>query len=365
MSEFQEKVQELKQNFSEHGFSVDDSLASSSEPPKEETEPNVETSETQESPPSEEHFKPRKAKRKLESFQNRIERLTFENNVREAQNRELLARVQEQERLLAEKQQLLEQNEQYKNAYYENDLETRGNAILNELKVAKEEGDVEKEVTLSKELAKVEAAKSTHNFYKAQLRNQPQPDYSTDAIENKYYPSYPQESLQEEPENEAYENWLEKNQWADPNSPTFSPRLRQEIDNIDAEFADLLRFNGQADKIGTPEYFSALDNVMKERYSVQSSARKENQMQKSTYNVAPVSRNGSSMADQYMASHPNNTRQSTPLTEAEYRIARNLQIKLPNGKYLTGADAVKRYAEAKHNFAKSQDPNRPFSLTID
>lgn len=346
MSEFQEKVNDLKQTFSEPGFIATDDLTPSDEP----QEDSVEFSEEA---PVEGDVKPRKSKKKIESLKSRIDQLTFEKNVREAQNRELLARVQAQEQLLAEKQFQVEKNEQHKNAYYENGLETRGNSILNELRIAKEEADVEKEVALSKELAKVEAEKSTYNLYKSQLRNQPLPDSSYEPIENQYYPSspFPQDSFsaQEEPENEVYEEWLDHNQWADPRSSHFSPRLRQEIDGIDAELSDLLRYNGDSHIIGTPEYFSALDNIMKERYVVKGNSSSSGRSQA----VAPVSRNGSSMADQYMSSNPNRSRQSTPLTEAEYRIARNLKIKLPNGKYLTGEEAVKRYADAK----RSLNPN--------
>lgn len=365
MSEFKEKVEELKQTFSEPGFTV-------GEDPQETPDVSQENSLT---PSKEEQVlkkKPKRSHKQVEAFRSRIDQLTFENNVREAQNQELLAKLQEQERLLSEKHYQLEQNEQHKNAYYENNLVTRENSILSELKVAKEEGDVDKEIALSKELAKVEAEKSTYGLYKSQLRNQPSAPSVEDtyeAPENKYYPtpSLPQEH--QEPENEVYEDWLEKNQWADPGSSHFSPRLRQEIDQVDAELSDLLRYNGESHLIGTLPYFESLDRIMKERYGVKgdSSEPPQDSHERSSpaapYSVAPVSRNGASMADQYIASNPNNTRHSTSLSEDEYKIARNLQIKLPNGRYVTGNEAVKRYAEAKRKFPR--DPHRPFSLTID
>ncbi len=49
------------------------------------------------------------------------------------------------------------------------------------------------------------------------------------------------------------------------------------------------------------------------------------------------------------------------LSEDEYKIARNLQIKLPNGKYASGDEAVRRYAEAK----RGHNPSGSHKLVID
>lgn len=344
MDDFQTKVEHFKQTIQESGFETEDS-APITDAPNINVEVEDETPEPQKNH-SQEREK-RSSKRRSESFRNKIDQLTLEKNVREAQNQELLARVQEQERLLAEKQYQLEQNEQHKNAYYENSLQTRETSILNELKVAKEEGDVDKEIALSKALAQVAAEQSTYGFYKSQLKAQPTPsDYNyDDSSESTFYPVPTVNTNYEEPENDVLDSWLEKNQWADPNSSHFSPRLRQEANALSTELDEMLRYNGSSHMIGTPEYFDSLDNLMAEKYAIQDPPAK--QTSNSQYAVAPVSRNGSSMADQYISKNPNNTRQSMSLTEDEYKIARNLQIKLPNGRYATGDEAVRRYAEAK------------------
>ena len=127
----------------------------------------------------------------------------------------------------------------------------------------------------------------------------------------------------------------------------------------------MLRYNGKSEFIGTPAYFNSIDKLMSERYAVQDDETKSREPQPSktsqSYNVAPVSRSGSSMADQYMKGNPNNTRRHIQLSEDEYKIARNLQIKLPNGRYATGDEAVRRYAEAKRN----QNPNGSQKLVIE
>lgn len=378
MSEFTDKVQQYKQTIVDSGFQADDMGGITDSPTISIDDSDVEHS-TSIGIPQENHDnidqqpKSKKPGRKtVEGLKRRIDQITFEKNVREAQTQELLAKVQDQERRLADQQSLLEQNEQYKNAYYENNLQTREKAIINELKVAKEEGDIDKEISLSKELAKVAADQSTHGLYKSQLKNQPnQNQFNYDNHQNFYpEPTYGNnvqgnETDYGEPVNESYDLWLEKNPWADPESQNYSPRLRNEANELANELDEMLRYNGNANYIGTPAYFESIDNLMAEKYSVQNKDTKQREPQSysspSSYNVAPVSRNGSSMADQYMSKNPNNTRQHISLSEDEYKIARNLQIKLPNGKFASSDEAIRLYAEGK----RVQSPNGTHRLTID
>jgi hypothetical protein len=375
MSEFKERVEEFKQSFQEPGFKtiVEDFANSEGKDAAREVDANVDNSQDadQNDAPAK-----RKHSRRTESYRNKIDQLTYERNVREAQNRDLVAKLQYQEELLADRQRQLEQKEQHNSAYYENNLHTRGNAVLNELKIAKEEGDIEKEVALSRDLAEIEAAKSTYNLYKSQQRQQPSensyaPHY--DAQEYNNYASPYQESSYNEPENEALEEWLEKNQWADQNSPSYSPRLSKEVTDLAAELDDVLRYNGSANIIGTPQYYQTLDNLMNERYAVsqpnrQSESyqtsenyppREERQMNSGRHTVAPVTRRGSSMSDQYVNRNPNSTRQSIPLTQEEYTFARNLKIKMPDGSYRSGSpEALNRFYDAM------KDDNGSGKITI-
>ena len=368
MSEFQDKVQQYKQTIVDSGFQTDD-VGGITDAPTISIEDPVEVEIPQETHENLDQIKTEKTRRKkVDGLKRRIEQVTFEKNVREAQTRELLTKIQEQEQRLADQQALLEQNEQYKNAYYENNLQTRENAIVNELKVAKEEGDVDKEISLSKELAKVTADQSTYGLYKSQLKNQSnQPQYNSnyDNTQNIYpEPTYGNniqgpDSDYGEPINEAYDVWLERNSWADPESQNYSPRLRNEANELANELDEMLRYNGNTNVIGTPAYFKSIENLMSQRYAVQNEEPRQREPQSQSYNVAPVSRNGSSMADQYMMKNPNNTRQHMSLSEDEYKIARNLQIKLPNGKMASSDEAVRLYADAKRNPTGSQ------KLTID
>jgi hypothetical protein len=367
MSEFQDKVKQYKQTIVDDGFKTDDSMGGITDSPTISVNEPADEGNPQEVYENVDPYpqqKQRKTSRKtVEGLKRRIDQVTFEKSVREAQTQELLARIQDQEQRLAQQQSLLEQNEQYKNAYYENNLQTREAGIINELKVAKEEGDIDKEIALSKELAKVTADQSTYGLYKSQLKNQSTHNYNDPDIypEPTYGNNIPvPEPTYDEPVNEAYDLWLERNPWADPESRNYSPRLRDEANQLADEINERLRYNGNSDIIGTPAYFDSIENLMSQRYGLQNEAKPQKE-QSQYYNVAPVSRNGSSMADQYMTRNPNNTRRHIPLSEDEYKIARNLQIKLPNGKYATGDEAVLRYSEAK----RMQNPSGSNKLVIE
>lgn len=361
MSEFSDKVSAIKESMKEHVFSPsldedngdvtviesDDSFNDSPE--------TVESENVAERSTKKSNFRSRGDKNKLKS---RLDQTTYEKNLYLAQNRELMARLQDQERILAENRYKAAQNEQQRDAYYEDNLVTKEQSVLNALKVAKEEGDIDKEVNLSHELSKIAAEKSTYDLYKNQISpqqqmQQEQPYYNDYDIVNAP-PIDPYIPYQEdEPENEHLENWLDSNPWADPNSQAYSPRLREEVNHLATELDDLLRYDGSAHVIGTPEYFQSLDNLMRERYAIDENRQQprssggQQQYSGGNQHVAPVSRNGGSMADQYMSNNRNRTRQSVPLTQAEYNIARNLQIKLPNGRMATPEEAIKRYADAK------------------
>lgn len=376
MSEFQEKVAQFKQNIQESGFTTEETLEDRNEPtigstiindPMDNRDDGIDSDNK-----SDNKQPPVQKKKHTNTFKKRIDQLTYENRIKEAQTQDLMAKLQQKEQLLADTQYQLEQKDQHTSAYYENNLSIRENAILSELKAAKEEGEVDKEISLSQALAQVTAEKSTYGLYKSQLKNQNNqsnfnPEYS---LENDYYPqqqlqNYNEDVYYGESQNEVLDSWLETNQWADPDSPQFSPRLRNEVDQFASELNEMLKYNGNAEAIGTPEYFSSLDTLMADRYSVKGSQTLEEPPRQSSYNnstVAPVSRRGSSMADQYISKNPNSTRQSMSLTEDEYKIARNLQIRLPNGRMANSDEAVRRYAEAKRN---SGAPNGSNKLIIE
>lgn len=352
MGEFEEKVGQFKQTVQEPGFVTGDENDSPTIGGQ-----SMDDGGDIDAAPAPQEARPQRRERKkhTNTYKKRIDQLAYENRIKDQQLAELTDRARQQEYLLSQQSAALENEKDYKNAYYENNLQTREASIINELKAAKEEGDVDKEIALSKALSQVTAEQATYGLYKNQLEQRvPAPNFDPDPIETHIYPAphiagpdYDDYDDQGDEISEVAEEWLDSNPWANPRDRSYSPKLRSELDTLAAELNETLRYNGHADMIGTPEYFSSLDNLMADRYSI-NAPQQEPRRYNNSPSVAPVSRRGSSMADQYISNNPNSTRRSMPLSEDEYKIARNLQIKGPNGQWVAAGDiGVKRYYENK------------------
>lgn len=360
MGEFQEKVEELKATLQSPGFMVPDEL---------EREGVDEEEAPYEEAPLEEQIQQKKEHRsrvKRESLKHQLDKARYESKLKDEQNQKLLAHLQEKERLLAEKQMQVETAISNDHSRYLETLGLREQSILNELKVAKEEGDLQKEIDLTKDIAQVVADKSTYGLYKSQMHNQR--NQGTEYEEDAYSPypyqySIPYQEPYAEPENEHMENWLDRNPWADPSSSNYSQRLRGEVGQLASELDEMLKYNGRADMIGTSYYFDSLDNLMRDKYGTGNERSAQNSGHSGGPMVAPVSRSGSSMSDQYMSTHPNSTRGGMSLTKEEYALARNLQIQMPNGRMRSSAEAIELYKEGKRH--TSNDPLHPHRITID
>ncbi len=367
MGEFQEKVEELKNTMQHPGFSPAEELESDS--------PVIDDVQQEQPMEEEVHEKrsdrsERRSQKKRETLKHQLNYARHENKLKEAQNQELLIRLQEKERLLSEKQNQVEEAVNNDHNRYVNSLGLREQSILSELRVAKEEGDIQKEIEMTQAMAQVVAEKSTYDLYKSQIHNQQRQDnnYEEDNYSTQHYapqvPYQDQEYEEHDSENEHLDDWLERNPWADPSSSKYSWRLRGEAQEISSEMDKFLSDSGRADIIGTPEYFDSLDKLMREKYDTSNERPQQNSGYSGGSMVAPVSRSGSSMSDQYVSRNPNSTRGGMSLTKEEYAIARNLQIPMPNGRMRSAAEAIELYKEGKrHN--KSNDPLHPNRLTIE
>jgi hypothetical protein len=174
--------------------------------------------------------------------------------------------------------------------------------------------------------------------------------------------------MQEEPTNEYLEDWLEDNQWADPRSSEYDEHLSQEVNELAVELNKNLRFNRQGEMIGTPEYYTALSNLMNERYSLNNNRSNSDNsnnyyVDNRAYEVAPVTKRGSSMADRYISNRytSNNqgnnrsTHRPMSLTKDQYEVASKLGPVLSHfeGKRINENEAIQRYydqnVEIKNN----------------
>lgn len=315
--------------------------------------------ETQETPSVQQNEKGHR-KRKVGD---RIKTLTAEKRMLESEKQRLQAYVQNQEVALSELRARTEQQTHYSNVYYEHGLETEQQRLRTELKIAKDEGDTEKEVDLQQRMSEVAAQKQTQLLSKT--LQQPQPAN----YQQPYYPEQsfaPPQPAYEEPTNEALEDWLEDNSWADPNSPYFDSTLSQQANEIAFTMNKKLSYNKHAHLIGTPEYYQAITEEMDKSFKIDSGNNAVNYDEYEyndeyqppapqyrqpssdrSYAVAPVTKRGSSMAERYIPT--NNSPQRMSLTPAERDIAVKLAPELTkiHGRHINEQEACVMYYKEK------------------
>lgn len=387
---FKESVEAFKQTFSEEGFSPavsEDDVVAVNVPQVE----NQSQRDTTHLSPFDDHEErdeeveptpdfndqPKRRRGNKNPYKQRINQLTARIGDAEQSAFFLAQQLAEKEAIIAqqnaalqEKEHILSREKEFKNAYYESDLDNRERSIKNELKRAKEEGDIEAEIELSSELADIKGKKNAFELWKSEearkqqemLTNEPYVPYEQTLTNPYAQPQY------QEPVNEDFSEWLESNQWYAKN-----PSLKEEADMIAQELAKRMSFNNMEDKIGTYEFFDSVVNIMRDRYSVSGGQDEESPQQMQPQqrprttqsSVAPVTRAGTSMADQYLARNQGRTSgRQVALSQEEYKLARNLQIPAGKGVYVSGDEAIKRYEKAKNYPASPHEGGTPYRLTI-
>lgn len=296
--------------------------------------------------------------RKRKSVKDRISAVIADNKSKDAQINQQLLYIQEQERRLAEIQAKADQSAHYTNVYYEQSLENDEQRVTSELEFATENGDIKKQVELQRKLAEVIAARQTQQLSKT-IQKQQQP-YQGDMVPNYYQqPVYNQPynppSVPQEHTNEHLEDFLDENPWADPESSEFDPNLSSELNQFAVEMNKNLRFNHASNVIGSQDYYRSLSDEMKRRYSLNEEQEENNNheyVDNHAYEVAPVSRRGSSMADRYVSNNQNINRsshQQMALSPMERKIATNMAPQLSKiyGRPVTPEEAIVEYFNRK------------------
>lgn len=365
MGQFQEKVEEMKERIQELSYSppeATEEILKNTDNPQNNIDNNENVTDTEINPNL---TQTNHKKNKNFTLKKRIDHLVYENKIKDTQTQKLLNALQETKQRLAEQDILLKQKEAYINDYYENNLQNKKMAVKEAIKMAKEEGDIDKESDLLQESQQITAELAAHNLYKhkilpkeleeqASLYNQHyyQDDFSTNNNKN----VEPQAE-----HNEELDIWLERNPWADPHSQMFDQDLRNEVNEIASELDKRLKFNGSAHLIGTAEYFNSLDNIMKDRWGYQASTknREDEDDQEDLYSntssptyyqspVSPVTRNGSFMSEQYVQQHAQKSNHpQIALSPQELALARNLHIKTQNG-YANPSQALQTFQYYKN-----------------
>jgi hypothetical protein len=315
----------------------------------------------------------------------RIQRLLNENHAKDQMNMQLQSELAEKERILFQKEEELRNREANSHQLFENNLRQEENAIVQGLKLAKESGDIDTEVELQRDLARVKSEQSAFDVLKVQNQTVPQ-DFS-DVSDTTFYPNtnpydygfVNQENLYDEPEvSDDFAYFTERNPWINRNAPEFSPELAQEADFIAAELNKRLKFNNMAHFIGTPEYYEEIEKAMHNNYGVREQERAQNQVvpqyhysqpnpQAHRYQTSGVSRQGATLADQYVSrASPNSMNAAPSLSADEYKIARNLMIPTNAGgnDQFSSDQAINMYVKYK-NMLKKQNNDQNFRISIE
>jgi hypothetical protein len=352
MSEFQEKLQLMKDSMIEETPTL---ISADSE------------DEQQEHLEEEQSSLNRKGTRKRNNLKGRLDAVLAENKAKDARQQHLISLLQEQEARLVEAQARAEQNAHNSNAYYEQSLENEEQRIITELKLAKENVDIEKEVELQHKLSEIAAQKQTQALSKT-LKRQQQFQVPQGPPVNYPQPEYYPEQHTEAQVNEHLEDWLEDNSWANPNSPDYDPNLHAEVDDLAGKLNKHLRFKRASHMIGTPEYFKILSDEMNRRYSIEDENNdydehyevptqyEQPSIDNYNYAVAPVTKKGSSMADRYTDNRPSNQRianksstRPVTLTKDEWEVGAKMAPMLSkiHGKHFSEEEAVAVYYKSK------------------
>lgn len=406
MNEFQEKLETLKDSFVEKeggtGFSlVDDYEKEGDESPSPSTSEEESTNEVQENQHDQEESHsidvspitpPVRERKKKNTREKRIDQLTAINGSLQQQNFFLQASLAEKERIAAEAQARLQeaeynaiQSKNLTNNLYDYSLNEREALVREKLLKAEEEGDIALKIQAIDELADIKSERKTNELYRYQqeqerLRQEQESLYQPVEVALPYQNSYVdprqlQMQMEMEPQvSDDYADWLEENPWYEQNN-----ELKKETNEYASALDKHLAIIGHADMIGTKPYLDMLSKEMKRRYLNQQSETPTQAMPKQNFlpqdqsqerpykvntPVAPVTRKGLNMADQYLANNPNTAQKAHSLTPEELQVAKYLQIKSPTGKFTTGEAAIKAYQQAK-NYPKSPLPGgTPYRLTI-
>lgn len=307
----------------------------------------------------------RRLRKKRVSSDRRFDQLIYERGLLEQQNLVKDSVLAEQAKELERLRTQVQEREQESNSYYESAVGAKEESILRELKHAREEGDVDKEVGLVNLLTELKAEKKANlafNIHQKRLREMQEAHEDYNPIETPLIKPSSAPSQDNLPD--AFHDWAEDNPWYEQN-----PQLRDEANQIAQDLMKQLAFQKQSHLIGTPGFYQSITELMAPRYGggrvKESPQRSYEERYDEGYEpvyqpVAPVNRRGPSMADQYLSNRGPNAPVAQGLTKEEYAIARHLPVKPGE----STADLVKRYAKGK-NYPKSPLPGgTPDRLTI-
>jgi hypothetical protein len=219
----------------------------------------------------------KKKKKNRTSEKNRIAQLTRELRQAQSVAHDVLTRNQYLESKISQK-------EKESFATQENYLNSQKERVKKYLTDAIEEGDPSK-------IAEANDLLSQYNTEILLLNKQKQ-SFQTELPQQK---SYTQPSYQEPvdtPYQETGKEWMDKNSWANPNSPNFDQEMYEAADNYSIRLARKYKLEGRADEVGTTDFFDEITDYIKHSYDIStpppSKPQSRDRMQMKTDQSPPV-----------------------------------------------------------------------------
>lgn len=236
-------------------------LAPENEPVKEEEpivpEEKIEHEEVQEQPSDtesedeEEGEIEKKKKRNRISEKNRISQLTKELRQAKAVAHDVLTRNQYLETKISQKdKETLTAQENY--------LTSQKERVKKYLTDALEEGDPAKIAEANDLLGQYNAQILLMNNQKQNVQEAPPPIYTQ--------PSY--EEPIDSPYKESGIEWMDRNTWANQNSPHFDQEMYEAADNYSLRLARKYKLEGKAEEVGSPDFFDEITDYVKGYYDI-------------------------------------------------------------------------------------------------
>lgn len=207
----------------------------------------------------------------------KIASLKHENITLAEQNQQLLYALEERNRQIEEREAALREHENllasYKKkeeAHLDESYEREENDLLAALKEAKLEGDIDREVLLSRELNRLNAEQAKIDIFRSVGSVDEEPETYFDSTTPWVQPRVPVQYTPPAPQmSEAALDFIDKNPWADPQAEEYNPKLVQKADDFAAQLKKSYQENGIGDQIGTPSFFDSVSNIVNKIYAPQ------------------------------------------------------------------------------------------------
>jgi hypothetical protein len=220
----------------------------------------------------------KKKKKNRTSEKNRIAQLTRELRQAQSVAHDVLTRNQYLESKISQK-------EKESFTTQENYLTAQKERVKKYLAEAIEEGDP----------SKIAEANDLLSQYSAEilLLNRQKQSFQPELSQQKSYvqPSY--EEPIEVPYQDTGKEWMDKNSWANPNSPHFDQEMYEEADNYSIRLARKYKLEGRGEEIGTADFFDEITDYIKNSYDIStnpppSKPQSRDRMQMKTDQSPPV-----------------------------------------------------------------------------